>query len=435
MSDAPRPTTRNAGQHFRQFNALVDTHLRYAPTPVLKAVLAVMRCANTEGESYVTPGTVAEKTGMNLRNAQRALADADAMGLLPVVARGNGRGNSTLRRLSLAETAAQCATVSRKETPAQRDAKPRRNETVNPGAMEQETPADCAEPSVYSSARTSSNTNSKRIAAVAESSFSEEEKAQSFASLRAVGVSPDAAKKFAGRLSPSVVSRIIGEVSKARGLSNPAGQAVKLCKAEIETGDIAAEVEADERKEQDRVKWLAEQAEAQRQRDTEAAEAQKQAQAKAAESQAQAQAWLLGLDVAELERLQDISADACPWQKYNPSDPAYAVHLYKLKDDTSARERAAKAKADRAAKAEADRKAAEELAKADQQRAEWLDAEGDKLPALVEAFFAKWPHERPFYNQTDPRKNKRLADTLREVTTTGRLDVSAIATAQEVGAA
>ena len=127
MSDALRPTTPQTGQHFRQFNALVDTHLRYAPTPILKAVLAVMRCANTEGESYVTPSTIAEKTGMSLRNAQRAIAGATAAGLLSVVAEGGGRGKSTLRRLALAETPAQCATVCGKETPALANKKPRRS--------------------------------------------------------------------------------------------------------------------------------------------------------------------------------------------------------------------------------------------------------------------------------------------------------------------
>lgn len=258
--------------------------------------------------------------------------------------------------------------------------------------------------------------------------------------LRKTGVSPEVAQKLTDNLASNVIARIIRETPTGGNLRNPAGLLVKHCQAEIESGAIGKELALEALK--------VAQAEEARQLN------QAEEDLKAAERQRLnelARAWIKTVAAAELTRLSEGLGYAFPYKsetsESHPDFPRWAFQFSrdpKLQEKAASMkaamdERKAKVKADREAKQEAERVAAEKLATAEaeknQKRAEWLDAQADRLPAIVEGYFRRFPFERGMNPQRDPRKNTRLADDLREAIEGGRLDVSEIATAQEVGEA
>ena len=131
---------------FDQLNKLVDTHLATLPSPELKVALVLLRHSDTDGTSFPSTHTIATKAGMSVRNAERALQALAARGWLISDGTAGGRGQTALRRLTVPDrtiqTPAHCAGVftqnpgaARHKTPAHGDAKPRRSQTQNPGAV------------------------------------------------------------------------------------------------------------------------------------------------------------------------------------------------------------------------------------------------------------------------------------------------------------
>jgi hypothetical protein len=155
----------SAARWFVLYRAFVDVWMRIV-TPMETLVMnSLFRHANNEdGETFVTPETIAEETGCDVRRVQRTLAtlqriegDRGPAGNLPpgrgivekITDGGRGRGAiglGAVRRIRTDKTPASHATLYTPETPASDDYKPRHPETLNPGISAPLTPAPGATP-------------------------------------------------------------------------------------------------------------------------------------------------------------------------------------------------------------------------------------------------------------------------------------------------
>ena len=194
-------------------------------------------------------------------------------------------------------------------------------------------------PSSINTNLNTNNTNNGSEDAVAGDIYSEEEKAQSFASLRGVSVDPDVATEIACKLRPSVVESIIFGVRKGRDIHNPAGLVVKKCKAEIETGAIGSEIDAKD----------AQAAQAQEARQLKQAGEEAEEQRKATERQRLdelAAVWIKTIGEEEISQLSEGLCDAFPFKvETNQDHPAFARWIYQFSKDPKMQKQAADFKA------------------------------------------------------------------------------------------
>jgi hypothetical protein len=127
-ASAPPPARPDgAVGNFGRFNKLVDEWLPHLTFGQVRALLVFMRHSDLRGASYPSSETIAKKTGLDVRNAQRAIAELQRLGWLVTESPGGGRNRSAVRRVTVPETPAPAAVVSKVK-------KPRRPHPQNPGA-------------------------------------------------------------------------------------------------------------------------------------------------------------------------------------------------------------------------------------------------------------------------------------------------------------